>query len=414
MSLKKVYTSLDFGGNSTIEDVSRVDISAADDHIALEVRGWSIGGSANIAEFYADSGGVFASALDKDGVWHHYENQYWTMGFVSLGNHLTHLLSGVLDASVLYNTVVSGYFDCQSIVELTNLVDGSSAKSAVTVSQLLSAVSGVVTSSDDLFDQYIYKQPTSDSRNDIQVGNDVVALRLYGQEGGGGSSNIQEWLPFTGSPDYAYVDPTGLISGFGLDAQSNRVTQVDDATAADDAVNLNQMNVAISGHTAIASGIHGTTSAIVGTLDSQSLYNKELVAPVLSGAKGCYFEKTFTHTDFNTNVTGAALEHDGGATSSYYAPFARSVVLTDISVNILHIDGAPPSAWDCQIFKNGTKVASMQFAIGGSVLTNTITNGVPHPGRISFGATDGIGVAVSGAALDQYLVKVALGFETNE
>ena len=200
-----------------------------------------------------------------------------------------------------------------------------------------------------------------------------------------------------------------------LDLGSNSgIDNMTEGSGLQSATNVDQVNTALSGHTDITSGIHGTSSAVVGVTDSQDLYNKTLVAPVLSGAVGSYFERTYDIADLNAGLTNLTLQESGNSTLLYRSVLGRSAILTNITINVVHADAGPPSSWDFQVHKNGSKAASMNFVINGSTLAQSVTNGTPHPSRVSFDPTDLMHFTISGAAFDSVVCKATLGFETNE
>lgn len=311
-------------------------------------------------------------------------------------------------------------FDAQGhrVENVSGALIGTDAANLDVVNSVLSGHTDDVTT--DYHTQYIFTAPSTDSRNNIDPTTDaILPLNIRGFSGGH-AEDLQRWMPDADGESWAYVDQNAKIFGIGLDAQANEITSATAATAMTSVPTISQVMSIVSGHTDITSGAHGLSSAFVGITDAQTIYNKTIEAPtvnapVLSGAKGSYYERVFEIVDFGAALTNALMEDDDLLNSLYKSVIARDSVLTDITVNFLHNDTtSPPSSWDLQVFKNGTKSASMNCAINGTALAQSITNGVPHPDRVSFAATDELHLALSGSAIDVILIRVTLGFETNE
>ena len=272
MASKKVFTSLDFDFNATIENVGRVDIYSAYDHISLEVRGYLFGQSSNIAqikdgnddEVWLINGSSIIEVYGKQKVYNDVINSGYSVNIYSgiykaprivspylsgvvnsinatviSGTYYTPILinpilsgiindinaqviSGTYHTSVLNNPILSGTVDCQSTTRITNLSPGTNPKDAINYNQLNTAISGVV-----------IKSPVAISQNTVKPLGDYhgVIISAYVTQ----SVDLFQTYNSTGDLKFR-INANGLALG-------------DTATAASGLVPLRQVNVVLSGHT---------------------------------------------------------------------------------------------------------------------------------------------------------------------
>jgi hypothetical protein len=138
---RKVLIDFDLNQTSKILGAAQIHAHPAYDDNALIIQGFN-GGSSAIARFL-DGPGSVKSDFNSDGTWTHYSDHYMQMNAVSLNSHGVKLLSGHYVNPLLRDAILSGSFNGRNTVEIAGIINGTTAQSAATVSQLNNAVSGV-------------------------------------------------------------------------------------------------------------------------------------------------------------------------------------------------------------------------------------------------------------------------------
>ena len=256
----KVYTSLDFDGNASIENTTRVDIYSVVDVISLEVRGFSVAQTSSIISVLDGNGSAVWKILGS-GILEVYKDTKTIAGAHHIySNHATRIISGLYITPLINNAVLSGTTNANS-TRITDLTAGTSARDAANVTQVNSAISGQITghlNTDDPHGMYLLTSPTGGQRNVILPASDFTPLIIDGPDGAG-ISNLLEVYAQDGGALLFNISSGGevvIAAGFsavsvstlvGINNSSQKITSLAAGTASTDATNVTQMNTAVSG-----------------------------------------------------------------------------------------------------------------------------------------------------------------------
>ena len=131
---------------------------------------------------------------------------------------------------------------------IRGLSDGDTMSAAVNVDQLNAGISGH-TDATDPHTALLSATPLTSARNLIDCTADVYGLHVQGPAGGG-ASPLQRWTLDADIPGvYAEINKFGAISALGVNANTNKITNVSNPTNFLDAANLDYVHIALSGHT---------------------------------------------------------------------------------------------------------------------------------------------------------------------
>ena len=249
---KKVFTDLDFGANARIRalvDGDTLQSAATVAQVLANVSGHTgqvdphlahlhitpLTDARNVVGLTTDVIGI--TILGPDGGGNASNMQVWQPD------------SGVEGLAYVYPAAkVFGLgLDAQEN-RVTSLAIATVLTDAATLGQVLANVSGH-TDATDPHTALLSATPLTAARNLIDCTADVYGLHVQGPAGGG-ASPLQRWTLDADIPGvYAEINKFGAMSALGVNANTNKITNVSNPTNLLDAANLDYVHIALSGHT---------------------------------------------------------------------------------------------------------------------------------------------------------------------
>lgn len=225
MANKKVYTNLDFGQNSSIINLGRIQINPIYDHIALEITSFDLAQTSDIVQINDALGSQIwrvrgNSIIEVNG------NQKISSHTLYSG-YSSAILSGIYHSPILKNAIISGSVDALSSTKIINYPGATIGTDVPNYNQVLQAKNTALSGS-------IVRSPGYAAENTIVIPNASYKGIII-------TPNVSQSADI-----FQTLDGTGELA-FRINSLGNAIGN--SAITASGLVPLNQVNVILSGHT---------------------------------------------------------------------------------------------------------------------------------------------------------------------
>lgn len=223
---------------------------------------------------------------------------------------------------------------------------------------------------DDDHTQYVATRPSTTARNTIES-QDATIIPLSVQGAASQSADLQRWQS-SAPATLAKVDSVGKVFGFGIDATDEKITNVKDGTANDDAATVGQviLESIIDAKGDLIAGTAADTPArvAVGSTNGQVLTVASGATPGMSWADPLTWVCIY-NASTSAVAAGAQTQGNHGSTSLV----ARYLVPAGKSLKIIHVSwgwdtGAGAGTWtiDAIVRVNGATTTVLDTITTGS------------------------------------------------